>query len=220
LQRVYWDLRSDGPARWEAGKEFEKGPLSGNLVPPGEYTATMTIGGTTASQKITVVNDPHSHGDQAGIEARYQMSQAVLHQISQLDVALNRLDAIRAQVKALELVAKDTADEKAVKTASDTLEKQLKQAQSHITSNPGAEESTLRAPIKVHERLFELRGALQGSDDAPTAAMSEQQQRLNGEYQSALEAFNHFLQSDVAAFNTAMEQHKLTGVFVGEPLQP
>ena len=103
---MYWDLRADGPVRWESARDFNKGPKAGALLPPGEYMATLTIGGQTASQKFQVVNDPLSHGDQAGMEARFQMSQAVLHMISQLDVALNRMDAIKAQMQALQLIAK------------------------------------------------------------------------------------------------------------------
>jgi photosystem II stability/assembly factor-like uncharacterized protein len=220
LQRMFWDLRADGPVRWESARDFNKGPKSGALLPPGEYTATMTIGGQTVSQKIQVVNEPLSHGDQAGMEARYQISQALLHMVSQLDVALNRMDAIKAQMEALQLTAKDTPNEQAVKTASETLDKQMKSAQAQITSNPGAAESTLRWAGKVREQLFSLNGLLEGADDAPTAAMVEQKERLDGEYQAAIQKFNQFLQTDVAAFNRDMEQHKLTGVVGGEAIQP
>jgi photosystem II stability/assembly factor-like uncharacterized protein len=220
LQRVYWDLRADGPVRWESARDFNKGPKSGALLPAGEYTATMTIGGQTVSQKIQVVNDPLSHGDQAGMEARYQMSQAVLHMMSQLDVALNRMDAIKAQVEALELTAKDTPNEQPVKTASETLDKQMKAVQAQITSNPGAAESNLRWAGKIREQLFTLNGLLEGADDAPTAAMAGEKQRLEPEYQSAIQKFNQFLQTDVAAFNREMAQRKLTGVVEGEAVQP
>jgi len=220
LQRVYWDLRAEGPVRWESARDFNKGPKAGALLPPGEYTATMTIGGHTASQKIQVVNDPRSHGDQAGMEARYQMSQSVLHMVSQLDVALNRMDAIKAQVQALELTAKDTPDEKAVKTAADALEKQMKAVQAQITSNPGAAESTLRWAGKVREHLLSLNGLLEGADDAPTAAITAEKLRLEPEYQSAIQKFNQFLQTDVATFNREMAPHKQTGVVEGEAVQP
>lgn len=218
LQRIYWDLRVDGPVRWESAKDFDKGPDSGALVPPGEYTLTMTVGGVTSSQKVEVVNDPRSHADQASMEARYQLTQAVLHELSQLDVALNRMDAITAQMKALQLVAKDTPDEQAVKTASTTLEKQMKDVQAQITSDPGAAESTLRAPDKVREHLFALDQILEGSDDAPTPAVLELKQDLDSQYQAALQRFNQFLQTDVAAFNAAMSQHKLTGVVTGDAI--
>jgi len=220
LERVYWDLRADGPVRWESAKDFNKGPKSGALVPPGEYTATMTVAGQTESQKIQVVNDPLSKAEQSSMEASYQMSQAVLHMISQLDVALNRMDGMKEQAKALQVVARDTPDEKAVTTAVEALQKQMKAAQQQISSNPGAEESTLRWPDKVREQLFVLYGVLGGSDSAPTAAMIEEQQRLEPEYQAAIQKFNQFLQTDVAAFNREMARHKLTGVVEGEAVAP
>ncbi|MGA8623082.1 MAG: hypothetical protein WB660_31720 [Candidatus Sulfotelmatobacter sp.] len=76
------------------------------------------------------------------------------------------------------------------------------------------------APDEIREHLFALDGILEGSDDAPSAAILEQEQPLDREYQSALQKFNHFLQTDVAAFNSAMSQHKLTGVVTGDLLQP
>lgn len=220
LQRVYWDLRADGPVRWESVKDFNKGPKSGALVPPGGYTATMTVGGESTSQKIVVVNDPRSHADQGAMEALYQTTQSVLHELSQLDVALNRMDAIRAQLGALRLVAKDTSDELAVNTAIQMFEKQMKAMQLQITSNPGAAESTVSAPDEIREHLFALDGILEGSDDAPSAAILEQEQLLDRQYQSAIQKFNQFLQTDAAAFNSAMSQHKLTGVVTGDPVQP
>ena len=220
LQRLYWDLRADGPVRWESAKDFNKGPKSGALVPPGEYTATMTVVGQTVSQKIVVVNDPRSRADQAGMETLYQITQSVLHELSQLDVALNRMDAMSAQVNALQVVAKGAPDEPAVKTAIDAFEKQIKGVQAQITSNAGAAEGVLRMPNQIREHLVALDGLLEGSDEAPSAAVLEQKQLLEPQYQSAIQKFNQFLQTDVAAFNRAMPEHKLTGVVAGEPLQP
>ncbi len=220
LQRLYWDLRADGPVRWESAKDFNKGPKSGALVPPGEYTATMTVVGQTVSQKIVVVNDPRSRADQAGMETLYQITQSVLHELSQLDVALNRMDAMSAQVNALQVVAKGAPDEPAVKTAIDAFEKQIKGVQAQITSNAGAAEGVLRMPNQIREHLVALDGLLEGSDEAPSAAVLEQKQLLEPQYQSAIQKFNQILQTDVAAFNRAMPEHKLTGVVAGEPLQP
>jgi len=220
LQRFYWDLRADGPVRWEAGKEFLKGPRSGALVPPGEYTATMTIAGQTMTQKLTVANDPSSHGDAAGMEQRYRLVEAVLHEVSQLDLALNRIGAIEAQLSALRVVVKGTPDEKEVTTDIDDLENQIKTAEHQITSNPGAAESTLRVPDQVHEHLLMLVGGLEGEDDAPTAAMLDQKKLLDPEYATALTKFNDFLRTDVAAFNQKMTALHLTGVVAGKPVEP
>lgn len=220
LQRVYWDLRADGPVRWDSVRDFNKGPKSGALVPPGDYTATMTIDGWTIAQKLAVVNDPRSHAGPAAMEALYQTTESVLHELSQLDVALNRLDAIRAQLGALQVVARSTPDEAAVKAAVEKFEQQMKAVQGQITSNPGAAESILRAPDKIREHLLVLDGTLEGAGDAPTPAILQQKQLLDPEYQAAIRDFNHFLETDVAAFNRTMSEHRLTGVVTGESLQP
>lgn len=220
LQRIAWDLRSDGPVRWEAAKDFEKGPLSGALVPPGNYTATLTIAGQSITQPVTVVNDPASTADPAALRQRFDAAQSALHELSKLDVALNRLDAIRAQLEALRLAVKHSPQEKSVGDAADALEKSMKPVEAAITSNPGAAESTLRVANQIREHLFFVALILEGADDAPTPALLDQQKLLEPQYQAALKKFNDWLAADVAAFNRTMSEGKLTGVIPGDPLQP
>jgi hypothetical protein len=220
LQRMYWDLRADGPVRWESAKGHLKGPQSGALLPPGEYTATMTVGGGTAKEQFKVVNDPLSKASQADLEANYEFTQGILHQVSQLDVALNRLDAISSQLNALETATKNGQEEAAVKSAIADFKRQMKQVEGQITSKPPAGESILRMRGKIREHLFSLSGILQGSDDPPTAAMLEQRQMLEPEYKTAIQAFNQFQQSEVPAFNRKIEQLKMSGVVGGRALEP
>ncbi len=220
LQRIYWDLRGDGPVRWENTKEFNKGPISGALLPPGEYTATLTLGGQTTSQRFEVTNDPRSPADAAGMARRYKATEAVLHELSQLDVALNRLDAIEAQLGALRLVIKSTGDAQAVKTAIDAYEKRKVTAMAKITSDAKAAESTLRSPDQIREHLTALNGALEGADDAPTPALLDQARLLEPQYQAALGGVNDLLGTSAVALNKALAEHRLTGVVTGEQIQP
>jgi photosystem II stability/assembly factor-like uncharacterized protein len=220
LHRIYWDLRSQGPVRWEHAQEFKKGPKSGALVPPGEYIATVTVGSQTATEKLQVVNDPRSHVSTADLQAQYDTAETAIHELSQLDTALNRLDAIRAQLSALEQAVKATADEQAVKTAADQLRKQMNAVQEKITSNPEAAESTLRKPLAVREYVGNMHRLVEDSDQAPIPAALEEQQRIKAAYTEALQAFNNFVSTDVAAFNSAMTSRKLPGLVAGEPVKP
>lgn len=220
LQRIVWDLHADGPVRWNSGKSFLKGPRFGPLVPPGRYTAALTIGGQTVKQTIEVVNDPSSTGTLAEIQQRYDAAESAMHELSQLDSALNRLDTIHGQLEALRAAVKGTSDEKAAGEAIDALEKQSKAVEGQITSNPGAAESTLRVPDQIHEKIFMMMFELEGEDDAPSAAMLAQEQRLQPAYEAAIHAFNDFLGTDVGAFNRKMAAEKLTGVVAGETLKP
>jgi hypothetical protein len=220
LQRFYWNLRADGPVRWDGGQDFDKGPLSGAVVPPGDYTAALTIAGHATSQKFVVVKDQDSNASLADMQEPYHATESVLHEISQLDVALNHLDDMHAQLNALRLVAKGMPDEEQVKKAIDDFDKQISVERKTITSNAGAAESTLRVPDQIREHLFALDGLLEGADDSPTPAALDQQKLLEPQYQSAIQKYTQFLQSEVAAFNTKMSGHELSGVTAGEPIQP
>ena len=220
LHRIYWDLRAEGPVRWTSAPEFLRGPKSGAMLPPGTYTATLTIGGHSESKKFTVADDPASKAPLAGMQERYATEEAVLHELSQVDVALNRLHAIDMQLNALETAVKGEPQEAAITKAIETLRKQTKATRLKLTSNAGAEEGVLRVPDEIHEKLSGLAGNLEGEDSAPTAVLLAQKKRLDAEYQTALQAFDSYLSVDVAAFDHAIASQKLGGVVAGEALKP
>jgi hypothetical protein len=120
----------------------------------------------------------------------------------------------------LQQVTKGTPDEEKVKSEIAAFTKKLKTAQSLLTSNAGAGESTLRTPDQIHERLGALDGLLEGDDTAPSVAAMEFKQQAHGEYQAAIKRFNQFVTEDAKAFNSAMAERKLTGIVTGEPLEP
>jgi photosystem II stability/assembly factor-like uncharacterized protein len=220
LHRIYWDLRADGPVRWDSALDFMKGPKAGAMLPPGTYTATLKIGGQTESQKFTVMNDPASDGTLAGMQQRYETEEAVLHELSQVDVALNRLHAIDQQLAALKVAVKGEANAAEVTAAIEKLEKQTKTEKLKLTSNAGAEESVLRVPDEIHETLQMMYSLFEGEDTAPTATLLDQKKRVDAKYQTAIEGFNQYLSSDVSAFNHSMAGQKLTGVVAGSALKP
>ena len=220
LHRIYWDLRAQGPVRWEHTEEFKKGPKSGAMVTPGEYTAAITVGGQTMTEKFQVVNDPRSHVSAADLQAQYEAAEAAIHELSQLDTALNRLDAMRSQVNALQQAVKGTPDEQQVKTAAELIDKEMRTVQEKITSNPEAQESTLRKPLAVREYVGGLHRLLEDSDQAPIKAALDEQQRLDKDYKEAIESFNHFLTTAATSFNETMSQRKLPGVIVGGAIEP
>ncbi len=166
-----------------------------------------------------VVNDPLSHGMPAEMEERYQAEQAVLHELSQVDSALNRLDGFHLQLTTLRQVVKGTSAEKELKSATEAFEKKMKAVHAALTSGAGAAESTLRVPDEVHEKLLALAALLEGEDDAPTVAVLEQKKLLDPQCQAAIQKFNAFLDEDVNAFNGAMAAHSLTGLVTGAKVE-
>jgi hypothetical protein len=58
------------------------------------------------------------------------------------------------------------------------------------------------------------------NEDAPAPALLQQAQQLEAEYQSAIQQFNKFLQTDAVAFNRTLSLHKLPALATGELMQP
>ncbi len=221
MHRIYWNLRADGPERWNGTKDFNKGPTSGAMVPPGTYTATLTINGHTETQKFQVVKDPRSHATEAEMRAEYAFESGLMHWYGNLNGALNRLDGIRAQAKALEGAVKGRADTVQVAAAVKALDAGADSVEAKITSNPQAIESTIRYPDMIREHIQILIGGVESSDQAATPAQVNQQQHVLGpEYDAAMRAFREFLSSDVGRFNAQMAKLGLTGVVGGGPLVP
>ena len=94
LNRIAWDMREDGPVRWNgAAKEEFKGPRVGTTVVPGHYFVRMTLDGHTLEQPFTLEPDPRVSYTTADYAASYAFAKKHLDEFSQIDVALNRLDA-------------------------------------------------------------------------------------------------------------------------------
>ena len=220
LHRIHWDLRANGPVRWSSGPKYNRGPKAGALLPPGTYTATLEIGGQSASQTFIVVNDPASHASVADMTERYQVTQAVLHEVSQLDTALNRLHAIDGQLGVLEAAVTGSSRQRAADAAIGSLRKADEAAKLEITSGAGAEESTLRVPDRIHEHLLALDALLEGADNTVDAATLQQKAMLDIEYRKALTLYDQFEQTAVSRFNRTMAGYGLPGVVPGAALTP
>ncbi len=220
LHRIYWNLHAQGPVRWSSAPQFNRGPHNGALLPPGTYTATLKIGGASASQTFRVVNDPASHGTLEGMTERYRVTEAVLHEISQIDVALNRLHALAVQLKGLKAAVRGLPEQRSADAAIAQLERARHAVLLELTSDAGSSESTLWVPDGIHEKLISLEELLWGSDRPVDAATLHEKAHYDAEYRSALGAYDEFLSTAVASFNQTMTGEGLSGVVGGTPLSP
>ncbi len=92
-----WDLREDGPVRWEgAAKDEYKGPRTGPPVVPGRYTVRTVLAGRTFTVPLRVEADPRVHQSAADYQAAHEFTARHAAEYSALDAALNRLDAYAA----------------------------------------------------------------------------------------------------------------------------
>jgi len=118
MHRIAWDLRYPDPPilnfgyngtmldyreytlNWHAlPGQTPRTTLVGPMVPPGTYTATLTVDGQTYWQPITVVADPRVQVPQAALEAQFQLQQRMAAGVAATFHAFNYLEQLRNALK-------------------------------------------------------------------------------------------------------------------------
>lgn len=170
LRRIAWDLGSEPPAPWERARDWNRGPQSGPTVVPGTYTIRMR----NAAQKIVVQPDPRAHWTQAQYVERYRFLRELNGELSDIDSALNRLDALRVR-------------------GSAALRKQIEPVYAAFTSGVVNAEDDMLAPDRVRERLTILQGDVALSQGPPLQPHLREAAQIRLDYQRAMAAYNQLL---------------------------
>jgi photosystem II stability/assembly factor-like uncharacterized protein len=176
LNRTSWNLREDGPVRWNgAAREAYKGARSGPLVLPGTYTVEMTLGGRTFARPLTVRSDPRVSYTAAQNAAAHAFAAAQTAKLSAVDAALNRLDGTIAAAQKKNLPA---------------IVARAQSVRAELTADYHNDEDSIGRPGKLRENLLGL--DLVGDNGPPTAAALELAARIDVSYAAVM--------ADVAAF--------------------
>jgi hypothetical protein len=151
MHRVAWDLRYPDPPTLNYGysgnlleyREYTlswhalpgltpRTTLAGPMVPPGAYTATLTVNGRTFAQPLTVVADPRVAVPAAALAAQFQLQQRMVAGIRATYEAFNYVQNLRAVLAKRTTEAAGNAAAAPIGTAVQALDAALEQ----LTSGP------------------------------------------------------------------------------------
>jgi len=198
LNRVQWDLRENGPVRWDgAAKEEYKGPRTGAAVVPGNYFVRMVLDGKTFEQPFTVKQDPRTHFTAAQYSASYAFGKKHQAEYSAIDAALNRIDGIMQSGK-----ARMTGGTNAALDAKLTATMARAQAvKDMLTADYHNDEDSIQRPGKLREDMQRLtNGGIPLTDATRTYAA-----RVDGEYAAVMRNADAFFHTDVASTNVLLQ---------------
>lgn len=199
LNRYTWDFNVNGPVKWNAGGDFEKGPDTGPGVVPGQYSVRMTLSGHTYVQSFAVEPDPRSIFTQADYQRTYDEAMRWLGRLSQMDTMLNALDDLKKSIDTATTAAKKannaalTAKLQAAATARQTLYDSL----AVNIRGEGTMDET-----KLHEDVFGAYGAAQG---LITASVVDLLGRVDADYRGGVARYNAFATSVLPGVNAALQ---------------
>jgi photosystem II stability/assembly factor-like uncharacterized protein len=188
--RFAWNLSYPGAEFIPKARVDSGDPTAGPLVPPGEYTAKLSVEGLSQSQKFTVKPDPRGPAD---LKGQHEFVMKVRDDFAKLVGTVQQLQAVRKQLRErnelVELVAKAEPLVKAshdLITKLNTLEEKLHNPKAQVTYDIFA----AKGGAKLYSQYAFLFDVVKDGDGPPTqgmrsvyAGLAAELEKLTGEFQ-------------------------------------
>ena len=198
--RVAWDLTGDPPTPWTRAPKWNRGPESGPDLAAGSYRVRLAVDGATVTQPLEIHADPRAAIGDARRAVHLAYVRSLYGAIDRIDVALNELDNLRAQIPERLARIPTTANATAVR-ARDALDAATQEARV-MSSYPlnGQDNDFLRDLLR--ERVQSLLAS--ASTLAPTAEEHRESVALLREIDDELERHAAFMRDRVAPLQAAL----------------
>jgi len=164
---------------------------------PGDYTITLTVGGTTFNQPLTVAMDPRVKTSTAELQEQFDVSWKLYQLRLKLAPIGKKFDDIAEQLTKLRAKAAERPEvTQKLEAFAQTL---MKFGPPH--PRPGAPPS-----LFVLESTSRLFNDIQGADAAPTAAIKAAVADLDTKIGPTMDGWHKLLESDLPALNQQLKQ--------------
>jgi photosystem II stability/assembly factor-like uncharacterized protein len=219
--RFLWDLRYEPPAALEEDKpekQTEKAKsgaraaleaLSARAL-PGEYEARLTVGETTVAQRFAVLVDPRLPVTPDELRAQFDLRRGIRDQVDAVHRSINQIRRLRKQVASWEERAKAGEGHTNIVEAAGPLKEKLTALEGELI-NPDPDKAQ-PGPTRLKEKLANLSGMVDESDNAPTQGALDVFALLSERVGSTRSRIDELLAGDVAAFNELVRVSGLPAV--------
>lgn len=214
IHRFAWDLSYPGAEFIPKAKVDLGDPTGGALVPPGEYTVKLIVGGETQSQKLTVKVDPRGPTD---LNEQNEFVERVRGDFGKLVGTVNQIRAVRKQlVDRNELIAVVAKAEPLAKASKeliaklDELEEKLHNPKAKVTYDIFA----AKGGAKLYSQFAFLFEVVKDADGVPTQGMQEVYRGLAAELEKLTGEWQSLVGGDLAKLNEQAKSLDLPTVFV------
>ena len=218
IQRIAWDLRYKAQELRSTPEgievEFGGGPR-GPQVLPGNYTVRLTVGETREEQRFEVKLDPNLKSTSQNLLAQRDLALKLRDLISEMSVALKRLDSLEDQLDEAEKLGKRLVPDKSQEW-SKTLDSYRKEVQRVSRAMAVRRDGyRLEESPQIAEDLSDLYGDVMGGNSAPTAAEIALAAELESRYRKQMADARKVLDTQVPQWNEALRKLGAPGLVTG-----
>jgi photosystem II stability/assembly factor-like uncharacterized protein len=219
VNRYVWDMRILRPILAPKAV-FNEGTKAPPKVAPGTYTARLTVGSQTFNQTFEVRPHPGAlYASAADLKAQYDLLAGIRDALTETHETVLKVRDVRTQANEIGARAErlGKGDELAEKAAA--LATKLTAIEDELT-NPNiiADEDDLNYEPKLDHDFTALAGVVASADAKPTPSSVTYFGVLKTKLDAIVARFKRLEDTDVAAFNRAVEEAKILPVVAAPQL--
>jgi photosystem II stability/assembly factor-like uncharacterized protein len=235
INRVWWNLRTDPStsttlrttplhAPWVETDEHgwpEAGGVAGaaRLVPPGDYTVALTVGGETHEEVLTVRKDPNSRGTEADIAENFALVKSLVDDLDAAVAVIDGAEMVRWQLQQLQAAHGDDATDAVAELLEDAaaLEARFTELEARLYQlyGTGRGQDGVRWPMRTAQQIGSLMGNVESSDFPPTQQHRAVAGELSAEVEAATADYEALVAGALAEFNRALAAQGMAGIVTG-----
>jgi len=221
LNKFVWDLRRDPIKRMPNYYLF--GYQDGTTLPkaiPGKYELRMTVDGKTQTAPFEITLDPRVKTSLADLQKQNDLILAIRGEIERVFATERQIHDLRNQIKSLQERLPKSAALLPVTDAGSNLDKKLVGIEENLVNwKITANEDSLQFPVKLDGQLSVLADYVASSDAAPTQAALDRFQKLKGDVDAQVAAWNGVISTDLVAFQNVAREHNVNAIVLPQQFE-
>ena len=212
FNRYAWNLRYAEAKKFE-GLVLWGGGTDGPRVPPGAYSARLTVGEETTTVPVQLKQDPRTSASPADLEAQFRFLLDANRKLTEIHTQIERIREVRTQLKDLRTRIGKEESGKPIVEAAKALDKKMTEVEEALyqTKNRSSQDP-LNFPIRLNDKLASVADSAASGDFAPTAQQRAVYAELAAQIDAELARLKAVWETDLPALNALVKSSEIAAV--------
>ncbi|HEX9983087.1 MAG TPA: glycosyl hydrolase [Thermoanaerobaculia bacterium] len=213
--RLTWNLRYPDAKKFP-GMILWAGGTTGPKVPPGTYTARLTVGEQPpVTTQFELREDPRTTASPADLQAQFTFVKSVYDKLSEINDQIAKIREVRKSLTDLKKRLGDAKESKPLVDAATALDKKMTAVEEALyqTKNKSSQDP-LNYPIRLNDKLAGVGDSASTGAHAPTAQHIAVRDELMTQIDTQLATLKTIFETDLPAFNQQVRDANVPAVKV------